>query len=64
MPRKAKFRPRITRIKLNPEQAVLACSCYDTGGLGPARPGMVAVFVCTASKGKVKSCGRPSAAYS
>jgi len=29
MPRKLKFRPRITRIKLNPEQAVLACNCYD-----------------------------------
>ena len=31
MPRKPKFRPRITRIKLNPEQAVLACSCWDAG---------------------------------
>jgi len=30
MPRKPKFRPLITRIKLNPEQAVLACNCYDT----------------------------------
>jgi len=29
MPRKPKFRPRITRVKLNPEQAVLACQCYD-----------------------------------
>ncbi len=28
MPRKPKFRPRITRIKLNPEQAVLLCACY------------------------------------
>ncbi len=31
MPKKPKFRPRITRIKLNPEQAVLACSCYSSG---------------------------------
>jgi len=31
MPRKAKFRPRITRIKLNPEQAVLACNCQLVG---------------------------------
>jgi len=31
--RKPKFKPTITRIKLNPEQAVLACSCYDSGGL-------------------------------
>ena len=29
MPRKPKFRPVITRVKLNPEQAVLTCMCYD-----------------------------------
>jgi len=28
MGRKLKFRPKITRIKLNPEQAVLSCTCY------------------------------------
>jgi len=28
--RKPKFRPRITRIKLNPEQVVLWCDCYYT----------------------------------
>jgi len=28
MSRKPKFKPVITRIKLNPEQAVLACACY------------------------------------
>ena len=27
---KPKFKPEITRIKLNPEQAVLACQCYST----------------------------------
>ncbi len=31
MSRKPKFKPEITRVKLNPEQAVLACSCYDRG---------------------------------
>ncbi|MCX5694548.1 MAG: hypothetical protein NT014_05455 [Candidatus Omnitrophica bacterium] len=31
MPKKLKFKPEITRIKLNPEQAVLSCSCYDVG---------------------------------
>lgn len=31
MPRKPKFRPVITRIKLNPEQAVLTCNCYSRG---------------------------------
>jgi len=29
--RKMKFRPEITRVKLNPEQAVLTCSCYQGG---------------------------------
>jgi|GEM_PF-1980430 len=28
---KPKFKPIITRIKLNPEQAVLACACYSAG---------------------------------
>jgi len=31
MPKKFKFKPVITRIALNPEQAVLACTCYDVG---------------------------------
>jgi hypothetical protein len=31
MGRKPKFKPVITRIRLNPEQAVLLCDCYDTG---------------------------------
>ncbi len=37
MPRKPKFKPEITRVKLNPEQAVLSCSCYNAGGV--ASPG-------------------------
>ena len=28
---KPEFNPEITRIKLNPEQAVLACSCWSGG---------------------------------
>ncbi len=31
MPRKPKFKPVITRVKLNPEQAVLSCNCYFQG---------------------------------
>jgi len=31
MSRKPKFKPEITRVKLNPEQAVLSCMCYNTG---------------------------------
>ena len=29
--KKEKFNPIITKIKLNYEQAVLSCSCYNTG---------------------------------
>ena len=29
MAKKQKFKPVITRVKLNPEQAVLSCSCYS-----------------------------------
>jgi len=28
---KVKFKPQITRVKLDIEQAVLTCNCYDTG---------------------------------
>jgi hypothetical protein len=31
MAKKQKFKPRISKVKLQPEQAVLACTCYDTG---------------------------------
>lgn len=30
MKKKPVFKPLVTRVRLNPEQAVLACSCYDT----------------------------------
>lgn len=29
MPRKPKFNPEITWVKLNPEQAVMFCQCYS-----------------------------------
>jgi len=28
---KQKFKPNISRVKLNPEQAVLVCACYNQG---------------------------------
>ncbi len=31
MSRKPKFKPVITRVKLNPEQAVLTCNCFSGG---------------------------------
>ncbi|MBN3038786.1 MAG: hypothetical protein JW869_05135 [Candidatus Omnitrophica bacterium] len=40
MAKKQKFNPQITRVKLNPEQAVLACACYNSGydGAGDSHP--------------------------
>ena len=29
MPKKLKFKPKVTRVKLNPEQAVLQCTCWQ-----------------------------------
>lgn len=31
MTKKARFKPVITRVKLNPEQAVLVCDCFNAG---------------------------------
>jgi len=31
MLKKQKFKPEIKQVKLNPEQAVLACTCFRTG---------------------------------
>ena len=31
MAKKLKFKPEITRVKLNPEQAVLSCNCLKAG---------------------------------
>ena len=41
MSRKPKFNPEITRVKLNPEQAVLVCDCYNQdrkAGAGADKP--------------------------
>jgi len=35
MSRKPKFNPEITRVKLNPEQAVLVCQCATSGYADP-----------------------------
>jgi len=49
MSRKPKFKPEITRVRLNPEQAVLACSCYKYGlRVGGDNPNAGAEFnVCS-----------------
>lgn len=38
MSKKLKFKPELTRIQLDPEQAILYCSCYDGSGRSGLRP--------------------------
>lgn len=56
MPRKPRFRPAITRVKLNPEQAVLLCSCYDVGSSGDGAAFERGTWICSASKTKAEVC--------
>jgi hypothetical protein len=50
--KKKKFKPVITRVKLNPEQAVLTCNCYSDGYLpGSFDRGTDFVMVCGGGKG-------------
>ncbi len=44
MKKKTRFNPVVTRIKLNPEQAVLSCACYNTGNqAGAAVPASTSI---------------------
>ncbi|MCM8786463.1 MAG: hypothetical protein NC935_00175 [Candidatus Omnitrophica bacterium] len=45
---KPKFNPKITKIKLNPEQAVLICSCYRSGR----------VIATSGTRSSTRVCGR------
>ena len=45
---KPKFNPIVTRIKLNPEQAVLACACW-TGRIGTSAASVRTVGYCVAN---------------
>ncbi len=60
MVEKLKFKPVITRIKLNPEQAVLACQCYTRGYLSGAAASTRRASTCTAAKGLVNRIYGPS----
>ena len=63
MSRKPKFRPIITRVKLNPEQAVLACGCYSGGRLGTKGPSAGSGF-CVADTRDEKAADSGSTAAS
>lgn len=43
---KPKFDPIITRIKLNPEQAILACTCWSGRRKGTVTTNRTTTVVC------------------
>jgi hypothetical protein len=47
--KKPKFKPAVTRVKLNPEQAVLSCDCYSAN-LVDDGPAYTLPPVCTRTK--------------
>lgn len=49
MSRKPKFKPVVTRVKLNPEQAVLACPCWSANVVGSAATKTATLTVCIAN---------------
>jgi hypothetical protein len=65
MKKKSKFKPEITRIKLNPEQAVLACQCSTVSRYGGAGTGNTFTSYCQTafSKSTVSGFG-PWASFS
>ena len=70
MDRKKKvFKPIITRVKLNPEQAVLSCYCYSDGWEIQTAPsasrygaasGLIVCFGSKSSRENAVSCSSPS----
>ena len=56
MSRKLKFKPEITRVKLDPEQAVLSCACFGATQnvwTGTNRKGSSSVAYCNAGSGRL-----------
>lgn len=66
MRQKPKFKPQIFRVKLNPEQAVLTCRCYDRVGYtyeggGYHRTDYEPDYMCSGySKGRTTWCKWPA----
>jgi len=61
---KQTFNPKIYKTKLNYEQAVLACSCYDTGWIvGSATSYYGNAIRCTRSSGGTKYYQPPPGYY-
>ncbi|MFA5162496.1 MAG: hypothetical protein WC421_09640 [Elusimicrobiales bacterium] len=58
MPSKPVFNPEITRIKLNPEQAVLACSCYSNKITSSTPSKTVTYTVCRKNRKNNSYCNK------
>lgn len=57
MPKKQKFKPVITRIKLNPEQAVLGCMCYTGTVFFSGKSSGATGYMCYADRAfKLTAC--------
>lgn len=61
MSKKPKFNPEITRIKLNPEQAVLSCICFCVAQRGTFKPHDSRFILL--SHGPVVTCTAPKTSY-
>lgn len=58
---KPKFDPIITRIKLNPEQAILACTCWSGRRKGTTNTNARTIVVCRTNT-RVQMCNRNNTA--
>ncbi len=56
MKKKPRFNPEITRVKLNPEQAVLQCACFDDNTQEGGRASAAILFCVKNVKSKVLGC--------
>jgi hypothetical protein len=57
MAKKLKFKPIITRIKLNPEQAVIWCVCFTgTGRLRTNRTALIDYCLQTPKSSTARGC--------
>jgi len=62
--KKPKFKPQITRVKLNPEQAVLSCNCYSVGmryWTLDGQPGFTACKIWSDHSKHMVTCGEAHA---
>ncbi len=60
---KPKFNPVVTRIKLNPEQAVLACTCWDVRLSAATTSARTSAGVCLANASPREiACNRTTSA--